>query len=230
MKKVICFSLWGENPRYTLGAIENTKLAKEIFPDWMCRFYIGSSTPSTIVDKLSKTQGVEIKKMSDKCDWSGMFWRFLAASDPEVDIMISRDCDSRLIMRDKIAVDQWLDSNKGFHVIRDHRNHGVAILGGMWGAKKGTVDNMEDLIAKDKKGDYWQVDQIFLKNVIWPLVKNDVLVHDEFFIDAFGARSQRIKCIRDPEHFIGQAYAGDNKILDSDNYFIDRIKLNDSSH
>ena len=38
MKKIIAFSLWGDQPKYTVGAIKNADLAKEIYPDWTCRF------------------------------------------------------------------------------------------------------------------------------------------------------------------------------------------------
>jgi hypothetical protein len=30
-KKVIAFSLWGENLKYTIGAIQNAKLAPQMF-------------------------------------------------------------------------------------------------------------------------------------------------------------------------------------------------------
>ena len=30
MKKIISFSLWGDNPKYTIGAIENAKLSKSL--------------------------------------------------------------------------------------------------------------------------------------------------------------------------------------------------------
>ena len=36
--KVIAFSLWGDNPKYTLGALQNLSLAKLVYPDWVCRF------------------------------------------------------------------------------------------------------------------------------------------------------------------------------------------------
>jgi len=32
MKKVVSFSLWGDNPIYNIGAIRNAELAKEIYP------------------------------------------------------------------------------------------------------------------------------------------------------------------------------------------------------
>lgn len=32
-------------------------------------------------------------------------------------------------------MEQWLASNKTFHIMRDHPNHDTPILGGMWGAR-----------------------------------------------------------------------------------------------
>ena len=37
--KLITFSLWGQDPKYLVGAIRNAELASEIYPDWICRFY-----------------------------------------------------------------------------------------------------------------------------------------------------------------------------------------------
>ena len=64
MKKIISFCLWGDNPKYTIGAIENAKLAKTIYPDWTCRFYAGTSTPDEIWDELYDMDNTEmIKKL-----------------------------------------------------------------------------------------------------------------------------------------------------------------------
>lgn len=37
--------------------------------------------------------------------------------------------------REAAAVEQWLATNKTFHVMRDHPQHDTTILGGMWGAR-----------------------------------------------------------------------------------------------
>ena len=47
--KIIAFSLWGNNPKYTVGAIKNADIAGKLFPEWICRFYIGKSVPENIV-------------------------------------------------------------------------------------------------------------------------------------------------------------------------------------
>ena len=224
MKKVICFSLWGDNYRYTGGALQNIDLAKIYYPDWTCRFYVGKTTPQKLIEQMQSNNNVEIIKVEDDCNWTGMFWRFLAASDPTVDVMISRDADSRLHQREKAAVDEWLNSPYLFHIMRDHPYHGVAILGGMWGAKKGILSNIKLAIDDYNKGDFLGVDQNFLAEHIYPHVAPYSLVHDEFFEKkSFPKESGK----RSEEHFIGQAYYGDGSILDRRDVFIqDYLKNN----
>lgn len=180
MKKVIAFSLWGNNPKYTIGAIKNSILAKEYYPGWTARFYVGTDVDESIITSL-KENDAEVLVMPEACDWTGMFWRFLAASDPEVDVMISRDTDSRLSLREKAAVDEWLMSDNQFHIMRDNPQHNTLILGGMWGTRGIILKNMSQLIDAYSKGNYWQIDQQFLRDVVYPLVRNSVMVHDEYF-------------------------------------------------
>jgi hypothetical protein len=179
-KKLITFSLWGDNPKYTIGAINNAILAEEIYPEWICRLYTGQSVPKDIIEKLKTFKNVEIVEMNEIGNWSGMFWRFYPASEDDVIIMISRDCDSRLSYREKCAVDEWINSDKGFHIMRDHPWHGTEILGGMWGVKKGVLPEMRKLIDEFVKGEFWQVDQNFLARIIYPMVKNNSIIHDEY--------------------------------------------------
>ena len=42
MKKVISFSLWGDIPRYTVGAIKNADLALRFYPDFDQDSFFGS--------------------------------------------------------------------------------------------------------------------------------------------------------------------------------------------
>lgn len=179
MKKVIAFSLWGSNPKYTIGLIKNLDLAKIIYPDWVCRIYCGNSVPQEIIKEINLKDNKELIIMNEHGNWEGMFWRFYAAED--ADVMISRDTDSRLTYREKQAVDEWLKSDKLFHIMRDHPYHGTEILGGMWGVKAPILKNIKQLIQAYKKGDFYQVDQNFLREKIYPLVYNTSFVHDEFF-------------------------------------------------
>lgn len=208
MKKVISFCLWGNNPTYTIGAIKNAELAKEIYPDWICRYYIGTSTSAEIINKLKSLDNTEVIIMKEEGDWTGMFWRFYAASDDTVDVVIVRDCDSRLNQREKAAVDEWLDSDRGFHIMRDHPYHGTEILGGMWGSKRGTISNIKAMIDEYNKSSFLGVDQNFLREYIYPVVYNNSLIHDEFFM----YEPQNYEYLTDfptarqPRRFVGQAF------------------------
>ena len=50
-------------------------------------------------------------------------WRFETIDDPDVEINMSRDTDTRILLREKLAVDEWLASGKTFHIMRDHPHH-----------------------------------------------------------------------------------------------------------
>lgn len=178
-KKIIAFSLWGDNPKYTIGLIKNLDLAKEIYPGWICRVYCGKSVPKKIIEEIKKRENQELVMMDEQGNWEGMFWRFFAAED--ADIMISRDADSRLNNREKIAVEKWIESDKNFHIMRDHPYHATEILGGMWGVKSPMLKNIKKMIEEYSKGDFYQVDQNFLKEIVYPLVKETSMIHDEFF-------------------------------------------------
>lgn len=180
MKKVISFCLWGDIPKYTIGAIRNAQLALEIYPNWECWFYVADNVPQDIINQLQSISNTKIINMGEG-NWTAMFWRFSPASNPNVSVMLSRDTDSRLSLREKAAVDEWLLSDKQFHIMRDHPYHETEILGGMWGVKNPLLQDMEQLIDDYVKGDFWQVDQNFLREIIYPKVKDTSLSHDPYF-------------------------------------------------
>lgn len=163
---------------------------------------------------LEEFSNVEIVEMEEEGGSAlGTMWRFAAASDPEVEILLSRDCDSRLWFREKAAVDEWLASDKSFHIMRDNHQHTVPILAGMWGVRGDKLKAMSQLMKDYNGKDIWQVDQQFLAQVVYPMVKEDSVVHDPFFED------KPFPYPRDEKHFVGQAYAGTGRILDQDEYF-----------
>ena len=54
-------------------------------------------------------------------------------ADPNVKVWISRDCDSRLSWRERAAVDEWLETDKACHLMRDSHNHSYTMMAGMFG-------------------------------------------------------------------------------------------------
>ena len=207
MKKIISFSLWGDNPKYTIGAIKNAELIDTVYPGWIGRFYCGKSVPIEIIEILKTYTNVEVIEMEENGDWSGMFWRFYACEDS--DVMISRDTDSRLNLREKNAVDEWLNSDKDFHIMRDHPYHNALILGGMWGVRNGILKNIVDLIKNYNKGDFWQVDQNFLSEQIYPIVVNSSFVHDS--CHNINSWSKNFSIERIDQEFVGDVFDEHNQ-------------------
>jgi hypothetical protein len=185
--KVISYSLWGDKPIYTVGAIKNADLAATLFPDWTCVFYCFDSVPHEIIKELQSRQNVVVRRVNgeyNSSDSRGMFHRFLPADEEGVEYMMSRDTDSRLSERERLAIEAWLASGADLHVMRDHPYHGVPVLGGMWGVKggklKGIARDMEEFQPSSDKGQ----DQAFLWEWVWGKVKDGelkVCVHDPFF-------------------------------------------------
>jgi hypothetical protein len=140
-----------------------------------------------------------------------MFARFLPIEEEDVEVMISRDCDSRIGEREQMAVKEWLMSDKGVHIMRDHPWHGTEILGGMWGMKSGALPEFLDLMYEWHHEDRWQTDQDFLKEEIYPRIVDDTMVHDNFF----GINSHGIPfpTSRKGVDFVGQVFDENDKTV-----------------
>jgi hypothetical protein len=185
--KILSYSLYGDDTRYIQGAIENAQLYKHVYPGWGMRVYYDSSVPKTVLQTL-RAHGVELLNFTGS-KLSKMTWRFLPLSELNVDIFCSRDIDSRLSLRERVAVYDWLSSGRKFHIMRDHPSHSsFAMSGGMWCAKSQAVPNMKSLLEQAMLSNDYLEDMDFLNNKIWPLASKDVLQHDSFSCDKFGAK------------------------------------------
>jgi hypothetical protein len=127
--------------------------------------------------------GAEVVISEHPGDWTFTTERFRAIDDADVDLVIFRDADSRLNFRESAAVEEWVNTNKTLHIMRDHPHHGgFPILAGMWGLKKdGFKFNMSSLLQIHNCAEQYHYDQIFLQAYIWRFYESDCLVHDEFF-------------------------------------------------
>jgi len=219
MKKLISFSLWGNDQKYTRGAIENIRLQKQFYKGWTCRFYIHAKSVHPDLISFIHQEGGEVILKSDDPGLEnystngihmGWFWRFDVMNDPEVERFIIRDIDSRLSLRERVCVKDWEMTKSPFHIIRDNKMHGVPMLAGTWGATKEFSDsidykNLLDKFIKDNPVNnpaYGGYDQFFLSTIIYPLIKNKTCVHDDFF--NYEPQKRKIPHIRTNNEFIGQ--------------------------
>lgn len=216
--KVISFSLYGNNPKYTIGAIKNSELKDTFFPDWEMRVYHNDSVPSEILEEL-KGNGVVLVNTGVDQGFCNAMWRFAPASE-KVECFISRDCDSRLFERDAVAVQEWLDSGKCFHIIRDHPGgHAWEISAGMWGARGCFVEDIQSKIDQYIQTSSWvndrAVDQRFLQEIIYPRALESLFLHDEYFnYEGIGTPIKRDRKL-DNFAFIGEPFdENDNQLED----------------
>ena len=136
------------------GAIENAKLVKKYYHGWQAWFYVSNQIEKSVIYDLKKEGAHVIIKESKTASMEGLIWRFLAISDLNVDLMIVRDCDSRITNREAMAVNQWLDSHKTFHIMKDHPFHRMLIMGGMWGCRKPLNFDIKELFSEAKSMGY----------------------------------------------------------------------------
>ena len=114
---------------------------------------------------------------------SSDMWRFDPLFEEDVEIVIARDTDSQISMREKVAVDEWLKSGKKFHIMRDHKYHGIKylpgrILSGMFGARDGYLRSTKNLYDSMKNNAFKYGNDMKFLDKIYDFVKNDMIVHD----------------------------------------------------
>lgn len=210
-KRIISYSLYGTNPLYIEGAVRNVRLVPSIYPGWTARVYASQEIDAESIRRLEDL-GAEVIRKRRVGLVDGTFWRFLPAGDSTLDAVIFRDTDSRLSRREAEAVEQWLQSGKGLHLMRDHPEHQVLIMAGMWGCRGGSIRDIEALIASwglwSRKGH----DQVFLREMIYPRFEGDLLVHSELF--SYGDEfCLPFPLVREPGQYVGSVIDPDRDWL-----------------
>jgi hypothetical protein len=177
MKKIVSFCLYGKKEIYLQGAVENSKLVSIIYPGWTGRFYVDRKVPRRIKSEIVEN-GCEVLEFETKKGMNPMLTRFLPWEDISVDLWISRDCDSRLNWREKAAVDEWIESDKTFHLMRDCHNHYYPIMGGMFGIKNFKFKEKFGNLPKVHLYYSGENDQSYLEKFYWSSFSQDLLCHD----------------------------------------------------
>lgn len=204
LRIVISFSLYGNVHKYFGGLVENCKTINTIYPNFWIYVYLGNDFDRSIMegkfDAIKNIVFIETGKSGHEV----MSYRFFAIDRPEVGIAFSRDADSRINARDQYCINEFLRSSKKFQIIRDNPSHGVQILGGMWGIKKGLELNIEYDLNIFRRNHIFQhgTDQDFLAEYIYPKVRDHALIFDEYFNYPGEIRHKIVNNTNDKE-FIG---------------------------
>lgn len=200
MKGLISYTLFGDNPIYTEGALKNVLIWKDTDFNVDCRVYVGYSVPGYVRHALDMA-GAEVIVVDGPEDQTATFWRY-GGLNADYDYFMFRDCDSRPYERELYAVRDWLKSNRSIHIIRDHPFHGVPILAGLFGVKSDWKDAIRSALPmyiptdfyKEVNSrisglaehgfvsnDFYQVDQWWLRLYVYHICRNKIIAHDEFF-------------------------------------------------
>ena len=117
--------------------------AKNLFPNWIIRIYHDSSIEKSLICDIEclKYQNKKTKKYGyldnvDFCNverlpydllktWSAEFvhamsWRWLILADNFVDAFISRDLSMTFTNQEKKGLDDWILSNRLFHIVKSN--------------------------------------------------------------------------------------------------------------
>jgi hypothetical protein len=184
-KKVFSFCIYGTNSKYLDGLVENIENINKNFPSFYIYIYGGYDVPIEYKEKYKSYSKVVYYELEFN-DLQLMYYRFFPIDDPEITLMICRDADSNINERDRWCITQFMSTNKSFHIIRDHEHHSLRIMGGMWAIKKGAIKNKIESMYHIWKENHLDIltnyrsDQLFLEEVIYPKIKNDVLIHSDY--------------------------------------------------
>lgn len=179
-KKVISFSLYGNDKRYFDNLELCIKSYNDIFPDWIVRIYIASDLPDKVMNMLHSYHCETITMKGTGIDFRYMYWRFLPLDDENASHVMIRDIDSLASIREKRMVELWLKSDKNLHIIRDHELHCFKIMGGIWGMKRhkpyyGIKNKMLKYNMQNRYGsDLYFLETIY-KQHLGDMLVNDVL-------------------------------------------------------
>ncbi len=182
-KKVIAFSLWGDNTRYLYGALRNVLLAPDIYPEWELWFYVDNSVPVPYLELIQQLGGKLFFQKENQSTREKLCWRFLVANHPDIGYFLVRDADSVFSPRELYAVQAWIESGQWFHTIRDWWTHTDLVLAGLWGGVAGVLPDIWNKLVHYSSGhmDTPNIDQWFLRDKLWPYIKQSCVMHDRCF-------------------------------------------------
>ena len=201
--------MFGNDKRYTIPLLQNSKNITNLYPGWIMNVFHDKTVNKSYLSLLKK-QGVITIDIEDSTSYNlpPKMWRFLPINNNNNDIVIFRDADSLLTIRERELVMEWVESDKLVHIIRDHPLHVAPILAGMFGMKKQSFNILGHLMKtiptniKQRPHDY---DQVFLADYFYPLIRNIALINVSFF-KYRGECITQIAPVKDGYNYIGAVF------------------------
>lgn len=231
-KIAVSFSLWGTDQNYLDGAIRQAA----DYQDWSQHgpfdittvFFVGDTITNELVDELTSRDAAVYRMCTYPEDFTATFWRFAAFNrlGPGIrggcDVVFCRDVDSKLTIREQDAIVEFVASGRGFHIIRDHPTHTTGeypIPAGLFGAVArmrpllpGCLPTVPpgwfhtSLVPDPGSNNFHHVDERWLANVVYPIVRDEVLAHQQAGTAVIDADTRTLRAASDGETLIGEYY------------------------
>ncbi|XP_046637085.1 uncharacterized protein LOC124315451 [Daphnia pulicaria] len=224
-QKIIAYSIYGDFSRkdivhkYLKPFRETLSKIPYIYPGWTVRIYHNLTTNDDESWEILKNtldlggshvdlcNATEIIKQRNLADIFAMTWRWLPLLDDMVDTLMSRDSDSQIIPREQDAVNEWLASDRIFHIMRDHHWHCRFIVGCCWGVKvsqdRSTIVGAARKMFTENHLHEYDYDQKLLDRLIWPVATTNMMAHDSYCCKVIPEPSQPYPTRRKNGLFIG---------------------------
>jgi hypothetical protein len=130
------FCIYGQNEYYYNGLLENIKLIKEYYPDYLIYIYVGNDSRMDLINDMVNLYHKIVWRYTNETGAINMVYRFFAIDDLKIKTVHVRDADSRVHERDRWAIDTFMKSDVLAYTIRDNVVHDVRMMGGLWGCRK----------------------------------------------------------------------------------------------
>jgi len=183
MVNVFSFCLYGPEKRmYYEGLIQNILIVQENFPGWKVYVYAAPDVTPAMLARLQSYPHVVLRHTGEYGSVN-MIHRFYAIDEPDVDVMFSRDADSRIHWKDRWAIREFMNSPYVVHTIRDNVEHNTYMMGGLWGVRKAANLCIHELYEefKSRPMEYGMgYDQNFLADKVYPRIIDVILSHYSF--------------------------------------------------
>lgn len=188
MVKTFGFCLYGPyNPKYYIGLKENIQIINEKFPDFLTFVWLGNNVDKQKLIELVSTENLSNVRFLEVnlSDCKLTVFRFLSIDISGVEVVFSRDTDSRINERDEWCIKKFIDSPQLIHTIRDHKGHFDSMMGGLSAIKKefitehlgSTLKLQVDNYLTNFQDAFYTYDQQFLNSHIYSQHKNLLLLH-----------------------------------------------------
>jgi hypothetical protein len=207
--KVFSFCIFGNSDKYLIGLLKNIEIIRKEYPDFHIYVYIGNDVSEEFINRnLIAGDIIIVKTCLDGL--INTAHRFFPIDNPDVEIMIVRDADSRIHERDRLLIAHFIHSDYTSHIIRDHYNHRLPIMAGMWGLKRGALhfkikDVYDEYYNQEGLEIKYGTDQDFLEHIIYPNIANNALIHTSSHICTLDKHIYKLDIPVVDNNFVGNA-------------------------